>query len=334
MGVSPDRVFKTLVADVDGALTVAVVPVAGSLDLKALAAAVGGKRAAMADPALAERTTGYVRGGISPLGQRKRLPTVLDASADGPRHDLRLGGPPRPGGRALPHRPGQAHGRGPGAHRPRLSRAGRVRRRRTGQPRTRKPVAHRPAHRLPPPARSGTRALRPAAPRTGPPARRLHAATARSGSRGPNSAVRPRCTSSAARDQASSAPLALSFSGAENVTPLADVLRLGDHVLAGPSQTPSRHASSEPSSPPRASATTSGTPPRRAQQEDGQRAHRAEGQRQQRERAVHPDGLLALGVLEVDDPLSSVRSPTSGTRGASHHHSSPSSHRRRRDQRR
>lgn len=81
MGVSPDRVFKTLVADVDGTLTVAVVPVAGQLDLKALAAAVGGKRAAMADPALAERTTGYVRGGISPLGQRKKLPTVLDASA-------------------------------------------------------------------------------------------------------------------------------------------------------------------------------------------------------------------------------------------------------------
>lgn len=80
-GVSPDRVFKTLVADVDGALIVAVVPVAGSLDLKALAAAVGGKRAAMADPAAAERTTGYVRGGISPLGQRKRLRTVLDDSA-------------------------------------------------------------------------------------------------------------------------------------------------------------------------------------------------------------------------------------------------------------
>ncbi|MGW7199914.1 Cys-tRNA(Pro) deacylase [Streptomyces chryseus] len=81
LGVTPDRVFKTLVADIDGALTVAVVPVAGSLDLKALAAAVGGKRAAMADPVAAERTTGYVRGGISPLGQRKRLPTVLDASA-------------------------------------------------------------------------------------------------------------------------------------------------------------------------------------------------------------------------------------------------------------
>ncbi|MET9831496.1 Cys-tRNA(Pro) deacylase [Streptomyces sp. NPDC006385] len=81
MGVSPDRVFKTLVADVDGKLTVAVVPVAGQLDLKALAAAVGGKRAVMADPASAERTTGYVRGGISPLGQRRTLPTVLDASA-------------------------------------------------------------------------------------------------------------------------------------------------------------------------------------------------------------------------------------------------------------
>ncbi|MFJ9538037.1 Cys-tRNA(Pro) deacylase [Streptomyces sp. NPDC101225] len=81
MGVAPDRVFKTLVADVDGTLTVAVVPVAGQLDLKALASAVGGKRAAMADPSLAERTTGYVRGGISPLGQRRKLPTVLDASA-------------------------------------------------------------------------------------------------------------------------------------------------------------------------------------------------------------------------------------------------------------
>ncbi|WP_344563075.1 Cys-tRNA(Pro) deacylase [Streptomyces axinellae] len=81
LGLAPEQVFKTLVAEVDGALTVAVVPVSASLDLKALASAVGGKRATMADPAAAERTTGYVRGGISPLGQRKKLPTVLDASA-------------------------------------------------------------------------------------------------------------------------------------------------------------------------------------------------------------------------------------------------------------
>ncbi|WKX69809.1 Cys-tRNA(Pro) deacylase [Streptomyces sp. XD-27] len=83
LGVDPARVFKTLVASVDDALTVAIVPVSAQLDLKALAAAVGGKRAVMADPAAAERTTGYVRGGISPLGQRKRLPTALDASASG-----------------------------------------------------------------------------------------------------------------------------------------------------------------------------------------------------------------------------------------------------------
>jgi Cys-tRNA(Pro)/Cys-tRNA(Cys) deacylase len=81
LGLDPARVFKTLVAEVDGKLTVAVVPVTDSLDLKALAAAVRGKRARMADVADAERTTGYVAGGISPLGQRKRLPTVVDSSA-------------------------------------------------------------------------------------------------------------------------------------------------------------------------------------------------------------------------------------------------------------
>ncbi|GAA4436835.1 Cys-tRNA(Pro) deacylase [Phytohabitans houttuyneae] len=81
LGVPAERVFKTLVTEVDGALTVAVVPVTGDLDLKALAAAAGGKRAVLADRTLAERTTGYVRGGISPLGQRKRLPTVVDATA-------------------------------------------------------------------------------------------------------------------------------------------------------------------------------------------------------------------------------------------------------------
>lgn len=81
LGLDPRAVLKTLLAEVDGRLVVAIVPVAGQLDLKALAAAVGGKRATMADPALAERVTGYVVGGISPLGQRKRLETVLDVSA-------------------------------------------------------------------------------------------------------------------------------------------------------------------------------------------------------------------------------------------------------------
>ena len=81
LGVSPDRVFKTLIAEVDGALVTGVVPVESQLDLKALAAASGGKKAAMAQVAAAERATGYVAGGISPVGQRKRLPVVLDESA-------------------------------------------------------------------------------------------------------------------------------------------------------------------------------------------------------------------------------------------------------------
>jgi len=81
LGVEPGRVLKTLVADVDGKLTVGVVPVAAQLDLKALAAAVGGKKAALADVAAAERATGYVAGGISPVGQRKRLPVVIDSTA-------------------------------------------------------------------------------------------------------------------------------------------------------------------------------------------------------------------------------------------------------------
>lgn len=83
LGADPRQVFKTLLVRVDGALTVAVVPVARSLDLKALATAVGGRRAVMADPAGAERVTGYVLGGISPLGQKKALPTVVDDSALG-----------------------------------------------------------------------------------------------------------------------------------------------------------------------------------------------------------------------------------------------------------
>ena len=81
LGLDPDRVLKTLLVSVDGRLVVGVVPVSGQLDLKAVAAAVGGKRAVMADPAAAERATGYVVGGISPVGQRRAHPTVLDESA-------------------------------------------------------------------------------------------------------------------------------------------------------------------------------------------------------------------------------------------------------------
>lgn len=93
MGIEPGRVFKTLFVEVDpstgsggrGRLVVGIVPVSGQLDLKAVAAAVGGKKAVMADPADAERATGYVVGGISPLGQRRTHPTVLDSTAQG--HD-------------------------------------------------------------------------------------------------------------------------------------------------------------------------------------------------------------------------------------------------------
>ena len=81
LGVPPDRVFKTLIADVDGQLTVAVVPVGGSLDLKALASAVGGKKAVMADPVQAEKASGYVTGGIAPIGLRRQLPVVVDETA-------------------------------------------------------------------------------------------------------------------------------------------------------------------------------------------------------------------------------------------------------------
>ncbi len=81
LGVDPGRVFKTLVAMVDGSPVVAIVPVAGQLDLKALAHATSGKRAGMAEPGDAERLTGYVVGGISPFGQRRTMPVLLDSTA-------------------------------------------------------------------------------------------------------------------------------------------------------------------------------------------------------------------------------------------------------------
>lgn len=81
LGIDPARIHKTLIASVDGKLVAAVVPVDRELDLKALAAAVGGRKAEMADPAAAERSSGYVVGGISPFGQKRPLPTVVDAGA-------------------------------------------------------------------------------------------------------------------------------------------------------------------------------------------------------------------------------------------------------------
>ena len=82
LGIAPERVFKTLLVDLSGrTLAVAIIPVAERLSLKAVASALGAKRAEMADPVEAERATGYVRGGISPLGQRRRLPFAVDASA-------------------------------------------------------------------------------------------------------------------------------------------------------------------------------------------------------------------------------------------------------------
>ena len=86
LGLPVEQVFKTLLAEIDTHLVVGIVPVHLKLDLKALAATVGGKKAAMADPAAAQRSTGYVVGGISPIGQKRSLPTVIDSSAQG--HDV------------------------------------------------------------------------------------------------------------------------------------------------------------------------------------------------------------------------------------------------------
>jgi Cys-tRNA(Pro)/Cys-tRNA(Cys) deacylase len=81
LGVDPARVFKTLLVDTGSGLAVAIVPVDRTLDLKAMASALGVKKVVMADPLAAERSSGYVVGGISPVGQKRALPTVLDSSA-------------------------------------------------------------------------------------------------------------------------------------------------------------------------------------------------------------------------------------------------------------
>ena len=83
LGIDPRRMFKTLIAAVDGRLVCAVVPVASRLDLKALASAAGGRRAELADPAKAQRATGYVLGGISPLGHKSPMPVLVDSSVTG-----------------------------------------------------------------------------------------------------------------------------------------------------------------------------------------------------------------------------------------------------------
>lgn len=82
LGLPDEQVFKTLLVDVDGSLVVAVAPVGSQLSMKRVAAAVGGKRAAMCEPERAERSSGYVVGGISPFGQRRALPTVVDDSVE------------------------------------------------------------------------------------------------------------------------------------------------------------------------------------------------------------------------------------------------------------
>ena len=152
LGVPPERVFKTLVAEVDGALVVGVVPVQGQLDLKALAGTCGGKKAVLAQVTAAERATGYVAGGISPVGQRKRLPVVLDAAAmdfatvfcSGGRRGSRSSSPP-PTWSASP-RPRSRPSAPPGREGPDRDHRDQAVRRRNSSAQTATETARRPVH--------------------------------------------------------------------------------------------------------------------------------------------------------------------------------------------
>ena len=105
LGVEPARVFKTLLVDTGSGLAVGIVPVDGTLDLKAVATALGVKKVTMADPGAAERSSGYVVGGISPIGQKRRLPTVVDAaSTSSSRPPISSGSPAPPWRRSVVHR--------------------------------------------------------------------------------------------------------------------------------------------------------------------------------------------------------------------------------------
>src|SRR3954447_8638007 len=147
-----------------------------------------------------------------------------------------------------------------------------------------------------------------------------------SGSRGPNNAVSPRCTTSPASDQASNAPFAPSFSGAENVTPLPTAFAWASTSEDGPSHVPTRHASKDPSTPPTASPTTNGTPPRRRQRNTTSALTKPKASASRVNVPSTPTACSPSVSLRYTTQLPcSSTSPTSGTCGASHHHSTPSS---------